>query len=514
MKNKLLLSLTFLLVFTGVNAQIIIDHTSVDMYDDIPDGYIQEVKKMLIAIAGESHSKGYRLGLELLESQDANFAVETQESGVPYAYTENNLRIIRQVTTNNGGSWASTTGEGRWFCDVSARDQIKSHIQYCNNNNLFNTVVGFGWCWDMTASNGPAGTQDPVYNVRWAGRSDGGPDGSYIWGLDADDEVLTGNAVCMQTYIDATEEYNQFCEINNINTKVIFTTGPVDGGGNTGERGYQRFLKHEYIRDYVLSTNNRILFDYADILNWSDAGDQRIISWTDLGGVVKNFPCIHSNNTLNFDGSTTEDGDHIGERGALRLGKAMWVLLARLAGWSGQTSNDDEPPSTPQNLVASITQNGVSLSWDPSDDNVGVTDYQILIDGMVSQSVSSTSCEITSVSGGYHDFSVRARDAAGNISVESNVVGITITGLDQDDIFEKVRIYQSGSGLVCVDALGLLHKKTKMKIIDLYGRIWVDNDVELKGGKTYLSDVSFSKGIYIAQIEDTKSKYIIKFAVQ
>ncbi|MGI6306836.1 MAG: Ig-like domain-containing protein [Bacteroidales bacterium] len=41
-----------------------------------------------------------------------------------------------------------------------------------------------------------------------------------------------------------------------------------------------------------------------------------------------------------YDGSWniiphSEDGDHIGEVGALRLAKAMWWLLARIAGWDG-----------------------------------------------------------------------------------------------------------------------------------------------------------------------------------
>ena len=34
-----------------------------------------------------------------------------------------------------------------------------------------------------------------------------------------------------------------------------------------------------------------------------------------------------------------EDGDHIGEVGALRLGKALWWLLARLAGWDGNSTS-------------------------------------------------------------------------------------------------------------------------------------------------------------------------------
>jgi len=38
---------------------------------------------------------------------------------------------------------------------------------------------------------------------------------------------------------------------------------------------------------------------------------------------------------LDLSGSYAEDGDHIGQRGALRLAKAMWWMLARMAGWNG-----------------------------------------------------------------------------------------------------------------------------------------------------------------------------------
>lgn len=44
----------------------VIDHTSVDLYAAIPDAYITQVKKMWFNIAGESHSTGYRKGINLL----------------------------------------------------------------------------------------------------------------------------------------------------------------------------------------------------------------------------------------------------------------------------------------------------------------------------------------------------------------------------------------------------------------------------------------------------------------
>jgi hypothetical protein len=47
---------------------------------------------------------------------------------------------------------------------------------------------------------------------------------------------------------------------------------------------------------------------------------------------------------MDYDGSWnlvahTEDGDHIGEVGTVRLAKAMWWMLARMAGWNPGTTS-------------------------------------------------------------------------------------------------------------------------------------------------------------------------------
>ena len=60
----LLLMINFSLINYG---QIVADHTVVDKYNKIPQQYINEVKKMLVDIAGESHSSGYRNGMNLLK---------------------------------------------------------------------------------------------------------------------------------------------------------------------------------------------------------------------------------------------------------------------------------------------------------------------------------------------------------------------------------------------------------------------------------------------------------------
>jgi len=332
-----LLSGCFLSTSSVGTPQIIADHTVVDQYDAIPQYWIDEVKKMWLDVPGESHSLGYRKGLELLATADSRFAVSVTESGTPEGYTDQHLRVSGATwgDVDHDWNWRYSYGEEDWYTSALAVERTKAHLSYCSANSLEIAAMGFGWCWDMTWHNGPGGTTDPVFQVQWAGASVGGPEGDLRWGLDSEDVALTGNSISMDTYLDATQKYIDYAEAQGLGTKVFFTTGPVDGGGNTGESGYQRYLKHEHIREYVLADGSRILFDYADILCWSAGGEQNTTDWTDHGGALQSFPYIHPDNMLDLDGSYTEDGDHIGERGALRLGKAMWWMLARIAGWPG-----------------------------------------------------------------------------------------------------------------------------------------------------------------------------------
>jgi hypothetical protein len=341
------------------SAQIIADHSVVDDFDKIPQQYIDDVKKMWVILAGESHSKAYRIGCQLLENSNPKFQVNIKDSGIPEGFTDQYLRLSRgtwgDVNTNSG--WIYSYGEEDWFTSSLAIGRTKDHLTHCNTNNMEIAAMGFGWCWDMTANNWPGGEVDPVYQVRWAGRTDGGPEGSMRWGLDGDDQSLTGNSICMDTYLNATIDYMNHCQTNDFPTRMFFTTGPVDGNSNLSENGYQRSIKHQYIKDFVLASPDRILFDYADILCWSDAGEEKRLSWKDFAGNTQTFPVIHDDNLLDLDGGYTEDGDHIGQRGALRLGKAMWWMLARMAGWDGNTLGMSQPAVDPK---FSIQPNPVS----------------------------------------------------------------------------------------------------------------------------------------------------------
>ena len=327
--RKALIILIFIHVSLYQYGQIIADHTVVDKFDEIPQFYIDKVKEMWLLVPGESHAFGYRNGLYELETLNPLFDVNLTYSGVPESYTKTHLRVSSGTWgdySNNTG-WIYSYGEEDFFTNGTALSRTKAGLKYCADNNLTVSAFGFAWCWDDTGGSASAAV-DSKYGVHWYGQSVGGPEGNLPWGLDSEDMSLTGNSVCMDTYLNAVEEYISYCKLNSINTKVFFTTGPVDPENYIGEAGYQGSLKHQYIRDYVSKDATRILFDYADILCYDDDGTRATTTWNG-----HTYPLITSKNL----GSA--DIGHIGAAGRLRLAKAMWWMLARIAGWDGSVSD-------------------------------------------------------------------------------------------------------------------------------------------------------------------------------
>ncbi|MDT9700654.1 carbohydrate binding domain-containing protein [Streptomyces sp. P17] len=89
--------------------------------------------------------------------------------------------------------------------------------------------------------------------------------------------------------------------------------------------------------------------------------------------------------------------------------------------------SDTQAPTAPSNLRSTgKTSSSVSLAWNASTDNVGVTSYDIYSGANQVLSVSGTSATVSGLSPSTaHTFTVRARDAAGNASAASNSVSVT-----------------------------------------------------------------------------------------
>ncbi|MGQ1785733.1 T9SS type A sorting domain-containing protein [Saccharicrinis sp. GN24d3] len=299
MKNILFLLVLSQISF-GVYGQIIADHSVVDEYENIPQEYIDAVKKMWVVVAGESHSAAYRDGLAELESQNFKYSVSVTESDEPESFTEANLRISRGTwgDLDNASGWIYNYGEEDWCCYVNppvytynpdAVARTKAGIAFCNSNEGIKlSAIGFGHCYD---------------------------DGKGL----------------ADSYLRATQEYVDFCKDNNYATKVFFSTGPIDGYMAEGANGYEQYEKWEIIRDYIKTHPNSIFFDYADILSYNNKGERATASWNG-----HTFPVLHPDNE---DGGYT---GHIGMVGAVRIAKAMWWMLAKIEGWEGVSTDVDK----------------------------------------------------------------------------------------------------------------------------------------------------------------------------
>jgi len=250
------------------SAYLLIDHTSVSLFDQIPQFYIDEVKKKLLILPGESHGRAYGYGLELLEEENDQYDSSTNWYNAAETYTDQHLRWNRSFLDNT--TWNSSCGEEDFWTNTSARTDTLTGLQYIDANYTGDIYFGFGWCWDTTWTNSISdGTVDSEFGCRWDGSTADGPDGNKIWGLNSADSIHTGNSISMDTYLQAVDDYNTGAS----GIKTIYTTGPVDNE-RSNESGYQRYIKHEYIRQHV-QQNGGILFDYADILSWNYDGNQR-----------------------------------------------------------------------------------------------------------------------------------------------------------------------------------------------------------------------------------------------
>ncbi|MDX2675135.1 carbohydrate binding domain-containing protein [Streptomyces sp. NY05-11A] len=93
----------------------------------------------------------------------------------------------------------------------------------------------------------------------------------------------------------------------------------------------------------------------------------------------------------------------------------------------GGGGTDTQAPTAPGGLTSTgKTSASVSLAWNASTDNVGVTAYDVYSGSARVLTVSGTSATVggLSASTGY-TFTVKARDAAGNVSAASNAVSVT-----------------------------------------------------------------------------------------
>ncbi len=124
--------------------------------------------------------------------------------------------------------------------------------------------------------------------------------------------------------------------IQNPDKKIIWWTTSLARGIGTPES--EAF--NQQMRDFTLK-NQFILFDVADILSHDPQGKPCF----DNRDGIDYFDEKNPDDSLNIPAicpqyTTETEGGHLGSisAGGIRVAKAFWVLMARIAGWNGSTT--------------------------------------------------------------------------------------------------------------------------------------------------------------------------------
>ena len=111
------------------------------------------------------------------------------------------------------------------------------------------------------------------------------------------------------------------------------------------------------------------------------------------------------------------------------------AAVARLTGCTVTTTvpppaGDTIAPSAPGNLTASLAGTTANLSWTASTDNVGVTGYRVTRNGTaLAGTVTGTTFADSALAAGTYAYTVRAVDAAGNLSLASTSASVTVAAV-------------------------------------------------------------------------------------
>ncbi|RUT36321.1 alpha-amylase [Paenibacillus zeisoli] len=100
------------------------------------------------------------------------------------------------------------------------------------------------------------------------------------------------------------------------------------------------------------------------------------------------------------------------------------------------SAGDTIAPTVPTNVKGTATTTSIALEWTASTDNVGVTGYDIYSGSVVAGSVAgtTTSFNVTGLSPNTdYSFTVKARDAANNVSDESAVFRVKTLAVDSSN---------------------------------------------------------------------------------
>ncbi|MDQ0050699.1 mannan endo-1,4-beta-mannosidase [Paenibacillus polymyxa] len=174
------------------------------------------------------------------------------------------------------------------------------------------------------------------------------------------------------------------------------------------------------------------LEDGANVQQWTD-NDLSNQKWKiiSVGGGYYKLLVKSSGKALDVIGGYTNDGANVQQWVDNGNDQQKWKFTLV------ESTADTTAPTAPANLKSfSKTNTSVSLVWDASTDDVGVTSYDVYNGTILVDSTDTTSYTVTGLTADTtYSFTVKARDAAGNVSTASNIINVTTNATSENTGF-------------------------------------------------------------------------------
>ncbi len=359
-------------------------------------------------------------------SQTITWAVAgTTANGVNCA----NVDIL--LSTDAGTTWstlvAATPNDGTQAVTIPNTQGTTNRIMVKGTNHIFfdvsntNFTITTGAAPDTVAPTAPtlsaAGTTETTTNLSWSGATDN----VAVTGYD----VYRNGALIGSTTTATTFSVTGL----TASTVYSFTVKSKDAAGNVSLVSNTVSVTTLTPAPDTTAPNAPTLSASGTTqtttnLSWTGATDNVAVTGYDI---FRNGALIGSTTTATTFAVTGLTASTVYSFTVKSKDAAGNVSLDSNSVTVTTLTPDTTAPTAPTLSASGTTQTTTNLSWTGATDNVAVTGYDVLRNGtLIGSTTTATTFAVTGLTASTaYTFNVRAKDAAGNVSLNSNTVSVT-----------------------------------------------------------------------------------------